>query len=286
VTFTFVERAAAAAFADEGSLVALANPLSETFAVLRPSLLPGLVEAVSHNRRREQRDIRLFETGTRFTTGAGEVRALGLAWTGAGDAPHWSGAVRPVDFFDIKGALELVCEGFGLQPAFAPLSCRYLVPGRAATVTVRAGGDEVAVGIVGELDPRVGAARGLPATNQVYVAEMDLDVVAGVATLGADVRVRALPKHPSIVRDLSIVVRDHLPAARLRATIQQSAPATLVDVVEFARYEGKGVAEGQVSLSFRLTFRAPDRTLTDQEVQAAFEAIVAALAEAHEATLR
>jgi phenylalanyl-tRNA synthetase beta chain len=286
VTFTFVERSAAAPFADETSLVAIANPLSEKFAVLRPSLLPGLVDAVSHNRRREQRDVRLFETGTRFTAGDGEVRALGLAWTGAGDPPHWSAAVRPVDFFDIKGALELVCEGFGVEPAFEPVACPYLVPGRSARVTVGTGGDALVVGTIGELDPRLAAARGLPTADSVYVAELDLDAIADLTTLGADVRVRSLPKHPSIVRDLSIVFADHLPAARLRATIQQSAPATLVDLVEFARYQGKGVPEGHVSLSFRLTFQAPDRTLTDQEVQTAVEAVVAALGVAHGATLR
>jgi phenylalanyl-tRNA synthetase beta chain len=287
VTFTFVERAAAAAFADESRLVPIANPLSEKFAVLRPSLLPGLVDAVSHNRRREQRDVMLFETGARFARDAGEVRALGLAWTGAGSPPHWSDSTRAVDFFDIKGALELVCEGFGLAPAFVPLRCAYLVAGRAAAVTLR--GEEATdrlIGIVGELEPRLAAARGLPAQDPVYVAELDLDGIAATTTLGTEVRVQPLPKHPSIVRDLSIVVRDHLPAAELRATIQQSAPPTLVDVIEFARYQGRGVPDGQVSLSFRLTFRAPDRTLTDQEVQAAFDTIVAALGRAHDATLR
>ena len=95
-----------------------------------------------------------------------------------------------------------------------------------------------------------------------------------------------LPKQPSIVRDLSLVIDQRLPAADVRGTIRAHAPATLVSVREFDRYQGKGVPEGQVSLSVRLTFRDPDRTLTDTEVQRAIEAIVAALAREHQATLR
>jgi phenylalanyl-tRNA synthetase beta chain len=98
--------------------------------------------------------------------------------------------------------------------------------------------------------------------------------------------VTPLPRHPSIVRDLSLLVDERLPAASVRGTIRSSAPPTLVDVREFDRYQGRGVPAGQISLSMRLTFRSADRTLTDAEVQAAVDAIVAALARAHGATLR
>jgi phenylalanyl-tRNA synthetase beta chain len=80
------------------------------------------------------------------------------------------------------------------------------------------------------------------------------------------------------VRDVSILVPDVLPAATVRGTIRSSGPPTLVSIVEFDRYSGKGVPQEQISLSLRLTFRAPDRTLTDDEVQAAMESIVVALA--------
>jgi phenylalanyl-tRNA synthetase beta chain len=286
VTFTFIDRAAAAAFAEADHLVAIANPLSEKFAVLRPSLLPGLVDSVSHNRRREQRDVRLFETGTRFTTDAGEVRALGLAWTGAAAHPHWSGSGRTVDFFDMKGAVERVLAGFGLAPRFEVATRPFLVPGRTALVTVDHGDTRVVAGLVGELDARLAASRGLPPQDAVLVAEIDLDAIAPLASFGEHLQVEPLPRHPSVVRDLSIVVGEHLPAESLRATILESAPAFLAEVVEFARYQGKGVPEGAVSLSFRLTFRAPERTLTDEEVQSATDRIVAALAATHGARLR
>jgi phenylalanyl-tRNA synthetase beta chain len=118
------------------------------------------------------------------------------------------------------------------------------------------------------------------------LAEIDLDAVASLVDLGEDVVVRPLPRFPSIVRDLSVVVPAATPAAAMRATIAAAAPPTLERVREFARYEGRGVPEGHVSLSFRLTFRAPDRTLTDAEVQEAVDAVLAALAAQHGARLR
>ena len=100
---------------------------------------------------------------------------------------------------------------------------------------------------------------------------------------------RALPRHPSVVRDLSIVVADTLPAENIRGTIQaagEQAPAPLVSIAFFDRYQGKGVAEGAVSLSVRLTFQAPDRTLTDADVQQSFDRILAALVREHSAVQR
>jgi phenylalanyl-tRNA synthetase beta chain len=95
-----------------------------------------------------------------------------------------------------------------------------------------------------------------------------------------------LPRHPSVVRDLSVIVDEALPAATVRDTIRQAAPPTLADVCEFDRYQGKGVPTGRVSLSLRLTFRDSSRTLTDAEVQDAMERVVATLAHVHGAVRR
>ena len=95
MTFGFIAEAAAAPFAPAGDIVGIANPLSETFAVLRPSLIPGLLDGIGHNRRREQPDVRLFEIGARFSRAAGERRAIAFAWTGAADPPHWSAPPAP-----------------------------------------------------------------------------------------------------------------------------------------------------------------------------------------------
>jgi phenylalanyl-tRNA synthetase beta chain len=285
--FAFVERPAAAAFAPEDDIAPIANPLSEKLAVLRPSLLPGIIDSLSHNRRRERRDVRLFELGSRFTRRAGEVRAIGLAWTGAAAPDHWSETGRSVDFFDIKGVVEGLAGGLGLDPTFAPQAFPWLVAGRSAAVTVTGPDGRVReLGSVGQLQRALAESRGLPPQDDVYVAELDLDAVADLASLGDHLEVTPLARHPSVVRDLSVLVGEGLPAAALRATIHAAAPPTLAGVREFSRYQGPGVADGLVSLSFRLTFRSPDRTLTDDEVQAATDAIVGALATVHEAKLR
>ena len=113
-----------------------------------------------------------------------------------------------------------------------------------------------------------------------------MDALAKVARPRDDLHVTPLPRHPAIVRDLSIVVDEALPGMTVRGTIQAAAPPTLVDVRVFDRYRGPGVPEGTVSLSLHLTFRAPDRTLTDAEVESAMSAIVTALERAHGARRR
>ena len=285
VTYGFVDRAAArAVHADRHDVVALRNPLSERGAVLRPSLLPGLVDAVVRNRRRERRDVRLFEIGSRFRRADGETPALGLAVTGAAADGHWSGPARRADLFDLTGAVAQLCAGFGLQAEFEPTTAGHLSPGQSARVHVRTGGGRAVLGEAGRLDPAFAAARGMTGPDPVYVAELDLRPFDP----GAVDRLHAapVPRHPSTTRDISVEVDDALPAARVRDTIRAAAGPALVDLVEVDRYTGKGVAAGAVSLSVRLTFRASDRTLTDAEVQKSTDAVLQALADTHNARQR
>jgi phenylalanyl-tRNA synthetase beta chain len=279
VTFGFVAEPPALPFAAEGDLVPIANPLSESFAVLRPSVLPGLVAAVAHNRRREQRDVRLFEIGARFSRSRGERRALAFAWTGSIGADHWSGGTRGVDFFDLEGVVERVCQALRLDVRMEPVNEPWLVSGRSAAIVA----DGVRVGAMGLLASAIVEQHELSASDAVYAAELDLD---GVTPMDEELQVEPLPRHPSMTRDISILVADTLPSATVRRTIQEHAPDTLVRVNEFDRYQGKGIPDGQVSLSLRLTFRAQDRTLTDSEVQKAVDGVLAALTQQHGAVQR
>jgi phenylalanyl-tRNA synthetase beta chain len=249
--------------------------------VLRPSLLPGLVDSCAHNRRRGRRDVQLFEIGSRFSS-RGEGRAVAFAWTGAASGTHWSAASRQADFFDAKGVVELLGAAFGTQPLeFSPSNQAHLVRGRAAEI--RSG--TTLLGVVGQLAPKIADGRGLPVGEEIFVAEIDSDALARAAAAD-ELRAETLPRFPSIVRDVSILVDEVLPAASVRGTIRAAAPPTLVSIVEFDRYQGKGVPDGRVSLSLRLTFRDPERTLTDDEAQTATERIVEALRSAHGAERR
>ncbi len=273
ITFAFIEAAAADPFLDGEPPVALANPLSEKFAVMRPSLLPGLVDAISHNRRRERRDVRLFEIGTAFSS-AGERRSVACAWTGLAMPDHWSGGTRQVDFFDASGVAAQLAAMMEVQIELEPSVRPYLTAGRAADI--RAG--DVTIGCVGELDSGVAGRRDLPEGEPVYLVEIDLDRLTAAAPTGTRFAV-PLPRHPSVSRDLALLIDDGLSAASVRGTIRAAAPDTLVGVRVFDRYQGKGIPEGKVSLAVRLTFQAPDRTLTDAEVHEATSRIVARLRE-------
>lgn len=293
VTYGFIEESEARPFVDrDEDIVRIANPLSEHFAVLRPSLLPGLIGALVHNRHREHHDIRLFEIGQRFTARAGETRSIAVALTGAGTAGHWSAEGRPSDFFDVTGVIRHLCDAFGVAASFEPVKQSTLVPGRAATVV--GPGPEGAssasrpLGTVGQLAFDIAEARGIhrAGAEAVWVAELDLDALAASGADRRRMTAAPLPRYPSSVRDLAIVIDAALPAASVRGTIRSAAPETLLDVHEFDRYEGKGIPKGRVSLAFRLTFRATDRTLTDPEVQQAMDSVVGALQAAHDATLR
>ena len=267
ITFAFMEAAAAEPYFAGHAPVVIANPLSEKFAVMRPSLLPGLVDSVSHNRRHGRADVRLFEIGTRFSP-RGETRGAGFAWTGLATSDHWSGERRAVEFFDIKGVVEQLCALMQVTPSFAEIETPYLVSGRAASLIV----NEQAIGVFGQLLPAIAEARELPA-EEVYVGEIDLDALTAASPRDT-LRTSPLPRYPSVVRDVSILVADTLSAAAVRGTIRSAAPETLMDVREFDRYQGKGVPDGKISLSFRLTFQSLERTLTDEEVQSAMQRII------------
>lgn len=281
VTFGFMSEPAAARFAGDGNLVPIANPLSETFAVLRPSILPGLIDAASHNRRREQRDVRLFEIGNRFSRSAGERRSVAFVWTGCAGPEHWSARTREVDFFDIKAVVERIGRAMRVELRTEPHREAWLVPGRAAAIV----SNGTQIGAVGQLAPAVAGAHSLPPEEAVYVAELDLDTLETVAP-EQGLAVEALPRYPSVTRDISVLIDDALTAAQVRQTVREVAPSTLVDVSEFDRYQGKGIPEGKISLSLRLVFRSSDRTLTDDEVQSAMDGVITALKERHAAVQR
>jgi len=138
------------------------------------------------------------------------------------------------------------------------------------------------------VSPALVDARGLPRQDRVFVGELDLDRLAAARSEGRE-GTEPLPRYPFVVRDLSIVVSDALPAAIISGTIHAAAvhvPAPLASVEFFDRYQGKGVAAGSVSLSVRLTFQSLDRTLTDEDVQRSFDTILAALVGEHGAVQR
>ncbi|MCC7243363.1 MAG: hypothetical protein IT180_15665, partial [Acidobacteria bacterium] len=154
-------------------------------------------------------------------------------------------------------------------PPEGSVAAGVLAPGRACVVQA---GDRT-VGWLGELLAAIANDHDVPAGDAVYVAEIDLDALSAAGG-GETTHARPLPRFPTAVRDIAMLLDESLSAATVRGTIQSEAPETLVSVVEFDRYQGKGIPDGKVSLALRLTFQSGERTLTDPEVDAATTAVV------------
>jgi phenylalanyl-tRNA synthetase beta chain len=290
VTFGFTSAPAAEAFVTGEAVVPIKNPLSEAFAVLRPSLLPGLVESAGRNIRRGQRDVQLFEIGNRFTQQSGETQAIAFIWTGVGNAPHWSERPRETDFFDATSLASTIADAFDASVRLQPLSTppSFLVAGQAAEVFADAKDSSAStgcrVGLVGRLTPAVGESLGLPAEVPAYVGELAIEPLARFVR--TSLKAVAPPRVPSVDRDISILLDDTTAAHSVRETVRAIALPHLVGLREFDRYAGKGIPEGKMSLALRLTFRAPDRTLTDAEVQSAMDRVLSTLKDKHGAIQR
>jgi len=186
---------------------------------------------------------------------------------------------QPPLFFEAKGIVERVLEGLGLVGAYhADAGEPFLHPGASARIEV----EGRAVGTLGELHPEVSARFEIDAACALFT--LDLDALA--AATPEPVRYREVSRHPSVRRDLAVLLPREQAAGDVLAAIRGAAGPHLVDSAVFDRYEGRGVPEGRVSVAFRLVFQRPDRTLTDAEVARATERVVRMLADRFGGELR
>lgn len=280
ITYTFVDPALQARLDPEATVLELANPIASDMSAMRTTLWPGLVQALRHNLNRQQERVRLFETGLVFSGEAGlpQEGALGGAVCGDLLPEQWSGTARPVDFYDVKGDVEAVIAATGDPAAFAFTAASHPVlhPGQGARIER----DGRPVGWLGKVHP--GLAGELDIPEATYLFQLALDALRK----GCTPRFAELSRFPAIRRDLAVVVDSDLPAARVVATARAAAPETLRDLELFDVYQGKGVEAGRKSVAMRLTLQEKSRTLTDDEVDAAVAAVVAALGEQLGAELR
>lgn len=259
----------------------LANPLSRELGILRTSLLPGLLNTAGANLRRQHENFRLFETGVCFTRGQHgllESRRLSLLMTGEEHAEHFSSKSRPLDFYDLKGEIEhlLTLNAVVGELAFQPTQRSWLHPGQAAELVL----DGEVIGWLGQLHPAL--AQQLDWPRIAFVAELDADRLRRKDLP----EFRALSRFPSVRRDLSLVVRDEVPAAELIADIRASAGEMLQRSVIFDQYRGAGVESGFRSLSIGLIIRDVSRTLRDADVEALVAKVVESLETRFDAKLR
>lgn len=276
------DSAAKAASAD---VVLLANPLSSDMNALRPSLLPGLLDTLRHNLTRKNGDVQLFEIGRVFTSQNGQVkegRRVAIALTGARNPGFWSGAERDAkcDLYDLKGLVEELIESLGLRGvAYAKRAESTGLFLESATVAL---GGKLQLGQLGQLLPTLAKQHDL--RDAVLLAELDLDQL--LARRNAAKSFKPLPQFPSSRRDVALLVPEATTHDAVLQVVRQAKPANLDAVELFDVFRGKHVPDGQKSLAYAFTYRAADRTLKDDEVNAAQSKLVEALQQQLGAVLR
>jgi phenylalanyl-tRNA synthetase beta chain len=229
---------------------------------MRPTLLPGVLDALRHNFNHGTRSVRLFEMGRLFAAGSSsgelphERESLALVMTGGAAEENRAGASRELDFFDLKGALEAVADAVKIDaPEFAAADVKHLREGQAARVLV--GGH--AVGFAGRLAEDVSAEYKF--RQPVYVAEIDFGAL--LRTAPAQVRYAPLTRYPSVMRDVTALVNRRTTFAELKQAVIDLGLTYCRSISLVGTFEPN---ERERAVTIRTEYRADDRTLHDDEV--------------------
>ncbi len=249
------------------NMLEILNPLSEEQSVMRTSLIPGLIGTMHRNVSMQIKTLRLFEIGKIFfNTGKDklprEVENLACIWTGKRNEFSWHDKGVDCDFYDIKGVAEGLFKALRVEKVkFTSLpaeSCCYLKPGHSAGIYA---GEEI-IGVVGEIHPE--AAANFDLKQPVSILDLDLDLL--IPLIPEEKTSKPLPKFPSVSRDITMIVDRDIEAQSIIEHLESVNENILEKVQLFDVYEGKPVPEGKKSLSLRLIYRSPEKTLEDEFV--------------------
>ena len=266
--------------------IPIMNPLMEEYPLVRTTLLTSILENAARNVARRNLDLRLFDIAPVFfpkalpvTELVEEKRKVAGLLTGRRNPIAWDTDNAMVDFYDAKGVLEHFLSAIGVQKYTVERGEHFAMhPGK--TAFFKKGRDVIA--ILGEIHPTVAANFGIG--QSVYVFEMDAETLLRYRKKKA--AIKPLPKYPASTRDLAILVDTDLTTAEIERVIAKKGGSYFRGATLFDVYEGKQVGEGKKSMAFHLHFQSDDKTLTDEEVDAAFAAILQAAEEQLHAQLR
>ncbi|MDD4629451.1 MAG: phenylalanine--tRNA ligase subunit beta [Eubacteriales bacterium] len=262
--------------AEERNFVRLLNPLGEEYSVMRTILIPNMLEVLGRNYSRNISRVKAFEIGNTFHNNPSDEEvlpderdSLAVGCYGEGES-----------FFTLKGMLEELFANLGIHDAVYIPEGNYGVyhPGRCARIMVQ----DMELGIMGEIHPDVAGKYGI--ASKCYCSELFLDRV--IKHADTERLYRPLPKYPAVVRDIALLVSEDVYAAEIENTIRQTGTKLLESIELFDIYRGKQVQSGKKSVAYTLTYRAPDRTLTDEEVVKIHNKVLDALKEKLDAILR
>jgi phenylalanyl-tRNA synthetase beta chain len=264
--------------------IRLALPMSEERSYLRLSIVPQLLEVVSYNNARKNDSIALYEIGSVFlkTTDLDqpeEHENLAGTITGLWQSQPWQGEKKPVDFYVAKGVLEGLFEKLGVSASisYRAATVEGMHPGRTAEIVL----DGDVIGFVGQVHPRVQKDLDL---KETYAFELKMQPVFDYSVPALNYT--AIPRYPSITRDIALVVDQTVGAGKLKGIIEEAGGSLLKEVYVFDLYEGERMEPGKKSIAFSLKYFDPERTLTDEEVVKAHDKVLAAVKEKADAELR
>jgi phenylalanyl-tRNA synthetase beta chain len=265
--------------------VRIANPLTEDQAVMRSTLLYGLLDTMRRNVNAGSPDLKLFELGKIFIArGEGElpreVDKLALLLTGGRYGENWHFPGLAADFYDLKGSLENLASSLRLAGLrfVSDTAIPYLHPGRAARVCL----GEREIGCLGELHPD--ALGRMDMRNRAFVLEIETEPLMGRGD--AAIRYREYSRFPSMIRDVAFLVAADVDAEVMLSLVREAGEELLETADVFDVYSGKGIPEGMKSLGLRFTYRSPSRTLTDDETGQVHGRIVKRIVESTGARIR
>ncbi len=289
---TLIGRAAAAQSTSEASVVSLAHPLSSEMDVLRPSILPGTLDIFGNNARKGHHTNRFYEIGRVFVRDAEgkavESLQLALSLSGKRSPGFWSGAERDAeaDVFDLKGALDEFLERFGVfgirfqaaESVQDPEQIKHAFFIESAELCM---GKQV-VGRIGTISPWI--QKDLGVRHPIFMAELDLDCL--LKRRAGSRSFKSLPNYPAVQRDIAMFVDESESHDSILKIIQQAKAPFLESVELFDVFRGETAPAGQRSVAYELTYRSPDKTLKDSEVQESHEKVLKRLRESIKGVIR
>jgi phenylalanyl-tRNA synthetase beta chain len=265
---------------DSTSFVTLGNPILEGVTRMRPTPLPGLLESLRNNLNHGTRDVRLFEIGRVFgVSKTGELPlerdALALIATGGITEEGRAQASHEIDFYELKGALEAAVDGMKLGPlAFSKAKVKHLREGQAAIIMLRNGTTiGTPIGTIGRLSEEI--AAGYKFRQPVYLAELDLTALLESAQ--RTVQYKPLPRYPSVVRDVTLLVGRDISFAELLNAVDSEGIADYSTAKLVGTYEGKNIPEDKRSVTLRIEYRSEEGTLRDDEVEERHRSLIDSL---------
>jgi len=262
---------------DDRPYTTMTNPISQDRTVLRHTLLETMLDAVAANIRHPLgRHVALFEIGSVYLASEegvlpDEPARLCMGMAGRRETAGWMGGDEGLmDFFDLKGVLEALADGWRIDDVhYEPTEHPTFYPGRVARLSLP---DGAYLGTAGQVHPLVARQFDMPGDIPLLAAELDLDAL--LAAIPAGFKVEPSPQYPAVYRDIALVVDDGVPAAEVQRLITQTGGRMLADVSLFDVYRGEQLPAGKKSLAYALAFQSPTKTLTDKEANKLRDKIV------------